>query len=217
VHTNGKARVITEHDEYEADWVVTCAGLYSDRISEAGNELRVIPFRGSYYVLSARASDLVRSLIYPVPNPQFPFLGVHFTRTIGDNVLVGPNAVLAMAREGYRRRDIDVRELFSTFTYAGFIKFSRRYWQTGLIELIRDLSKRLYLKNIQQYIPDIELEDLLPGPSGVRAQTLGVAGNLLDDFQIKQNGPVIHVQNAPSPAATSSLVIGEYIVDQLKQ
>lgn len=215
VNTSAKARVITADDAYEADRVVTCAGLHSDKISETGDELRIVPFRGSYYVLSQRATERVRALIYPVPDPRFPFLGVHFTRTIRDSVLVGPNAVLAMAREGYRRRDMNPRDLFATITYPGFVKLALRYWRTGLLEWIRDYSKRLYLRHVQQYIPDIELEDLLPGPAGVRAQALDAGGSLLDDFRIKWNGSVIHVQNAPSPAATSSLVIGEYIVDQL--
>jgi len=156
---------------------------------------------------------MTRALIYPVPDPSFPFLGVHFTRVLNGDVWIGPNAVLAFAREGYKRWAINPGELLDTLTYAGFWKLAGRYWRTGLAEMYRDYVKSAYIKLAQRYMPELTIEDTVAGPSGVRAQALDFNGGLLDDFAIKQDGRVIHVQNAPSPAATSSLVIGQTIAD----
>ena len=206
--------LVTSQGEVHTRFVITCAGLYSDTISGERENLRIVPFRGSYYRLVPEKGDLVRALIYPVPDPRFPFLGVHFTRTMYDDVLVGPNAVLAFAREGYDRWRINAKELGNTLTYPGFWKLARRYWKTGSLEMYRDYVKSAYVKLAQQYIPELSPADFLPGRSGVRAQALDRQGNLLDDFQIKTADSVIHIQNAPSPGATSSLFIAQMIVSQ---
>ena len=205
--------LVTTRGDLEARSVVTCAGLYSDKISGAGKELKIVPFRGSYYCLRPDKRHMTRALIYPVPDPSFPFLGVHFTRVLNGDVWIGPNAVLAFAREGYKRWAINPGELLDTLTYAGFWKLAGRYWRTGLAEMYRDYVKSAYIKLAQRYMPELTIEDTVAGPSGVRAQALDFNGGLLDDFAIKQDGRVIHVQNAPSPAATSSLVIGQTIAD----
>lgn len=205
--------LVTTRGDLEARSVVTCAGLYSDKISGAGKELKIVPFRGSYYCLRPDKRHMTRALIYPVPDPSFPFLGVHFTRVLNGDVWIGPNAVLAFAREGYKRWTINPGELLDTLTYAGFWKLAGRYWRTGLAEMYRDYVKSAYIKLAQRYMPELTIEDTVAGPSGVRAQALDFNGGLLDDFAIKQDGRVIHVQNAPSPAATSSLVIGQTIAD----
>lgn len=205
--------VVTSQSEMEARTVITCAGLYSDRIS-GSKDVRIVPFRGSYFRLSPHTEGMVNALIYPVPDPSFPFLGVHFTRTMNEDVLVGPNAVLAFAREGYARSRLHAGELGGTLAYIGFWRVARRFWRTGLQEMYRDYVKSAYLKTAQRYLPDLQSDDLLPGPSGVRAQALDADGGLVDDFKIKRTARVVHVQNAPSPAATSSLPIARYIVDQ---
>jgi L-2-hydroxyglutarate oxidase LhgO len=205
--------LVTARGDLEARSVITCAGLYSDKISAAGKELRIVPFRGSYYCLRPDKRHMTRALIYPVPDPSFPFLGVHFTRVLNGDVWIGPNAVLAFAREGYQRWKINPGELLDTLTYAGFWKLAGRYWRMGLAEMYRDYVKSAYIKLAQRYMPELTIEDTVAGPSGVRAQALDFNGGLLDDFAIKQDGRVIHVQNAPSPAATSSLVIGQTIAD----
>jgi L-2-hydroxyglutarate oxidase LhgO len=202
--------------------LLVCAGLYADRLAAltgAPREPRIVPFRGDYWVLRPPRRYLVRNLIYPVPDPAFPFLGVHFTRRITDGaVWLGPNAVLAFAREGYRRTDLHPRELAEALAYRGFLRLAARYWRTGLEEMLRDYSKRLFLESLQRYVPELVIADLLPGPSGVRAQALDAAGNLVDDFVVNvQEGRIIHVRNAPSPAATSSLAIARLIADQADQ
>ncbi len=209
--------VVTPQGDLSARTVITCAGLYSDKISGADGNFKIVPFRGSYYRLRPEKRDYVRALIYPVPDPSFPFLGVHFTRTMSDDVWVGPNAVLAFAREGYRRGDIKPSELLDALRYPGFRKLARRYWRTGLAEMYRDFVKSAYVKTAQQFIPALQAGDFVAGPSGVRAQALDQTGNLVDDFQIKQGANVIHVQNAPSPAATSSLVIARMIVAEAER
>jgi L-2-hydroxyglutarate oxidase LhgO len=206
--------LLTTQGEIQAQFVITCAGLYSDRISGDRENVRIVPFRGSYYSLSPEKRDWVRALIYPVPDPRFPFLGVHFTRTMDDDVLVGPNAVLAFAREGYTRWNINPGELAETLTYPGFWKLAKNYWKMGALEMYRDFVKAAYVKTAQRYIPELEIADFLPGRSGVRAQALDRNGVMVDDFRIKSGGNVIHVQNAPSPAATSSLIIAQTIVTQ---
>jgi L-2-hydroxyglutarate oxidase LhgO len=196
--------------------LINCAGLYADRVAEMMGEkidVRIIPFRGEYYTLRPESQHLVKGLIYPVPDPRFPFLGVHYTRNIHGHVEAGPNAVLALKREGYRKRDIDLGESWETFTFSGFWKMSRRHWKTGLGEMYRSYSKRVFVRDLQRLLPEIQEKDLAPGGAGVRAQAISRGGALLDDFNILRGREAVHVLNAPSPGATSSLSIGAYIVD----
>ncbi|HEY6929863.1 MAG TPA: L-2-hydroxyglutarate oxidase [Thermoanaerobaculia bacterium] len=196
--------------------VVTCAGLQSDRVAAmtgaAGDE-RIVPFRGDYYTLKPGARHLVRGLIYPVPDPGFPFLGVHFTRTISDEVLAGPNAVLAFAREGYRRSDVSLPDLFQTVAFSGFRRLARKHWRTGLAEMRRDWSRRAFADALRRYVPALNNMDIVFGPSGVRAQSLAADGTMVDDFSIGESPHVLHVRNAPSPAATASLAIGRELAE----
>jgi len=178
----------------------------------AGGE-RIIPFRGDYYTLTPEARRLVRALVYPVPDTRFPFLGVHFTKTIHGDVLAGPNAVLAFAREGYKRTDFSAADLFQTLTYSGFRKLARKFWKPGLREMWRDWSKRAFTVELARYVPEIRGADLIFGPSGVRAQSLAADGTLVDDFSIGEGPHVLHVRNAPSPAATASLAIGRELAE----
>lgn len=199
--------------------VVVCAGLQSDRLTGAPGErqeLRIVPFRGDYYVLRPEARDLTRSMIYPVPDPRFPFLGVHFTRQIDGRVVAGPNAVLALSREGYGRLRIRLNDTWSTLSWPGFWKLARFYWRTGAAEIWRGYVKTAYLRSLQRFVPEVRAEDLLPGPCGIRAQAVAREGGLVDDFVIRRDGPVTHVVNAPSPAATSSLAIAREIVDRVE-
>ncbi len=194
--------------------LVNCAGLYSDvvaRMAGADPGCRIIPFRGEYYHLRPERQDLVRGLIYPVPDPAFPFLGVHFTRTVRGEVEAGPNAVLAFAREGYRLTTIRPGELASTLAYRGFWSLIRRNWRMGTGEMLRSLSKSAFTRSLQRLVPDIRREDLAPGGSGVRAQAVDPDGKLVDDFRIVSSPGAIHVLNAPSPAATASLAIGRHV------
>ena len=214
----GRVVVHTTAGEVEAHHVVACAGLHADRVarlSGAPRDPRIVPFRGDYWVLRPDRRDLARNLIYPVPDPSFPFLGVHFTRRMDDgSVWLGPNAVLAFSREGYGRLDVRPRDLAEALAYRGFQKLAARFWQTGMQEMVRDFSKEAFLKSLQVYIPELTLADLLPGPSGVRAQALGSDGALVDDFVFNTQGnKIVHVRNAPSPGATSSLAIGRMIAD----
>jgi L-2-hydroxyglutarate oxidase len=191
--------------------LVTCAGLHSDRLAALtghGRGIRIIPFRGDYAVLRPGARRFCRTLVYPVPDPRFPFLGVHLTRRIDGEVWAGPNAVLAYAREGYRRRDVDPREVAGILGDRGFLRLAGRYWRTGAEELVRDLSLRLFLRALRRYTPGLGLGDLAWGPSGIRAQAVRRDGTLVEDFAITGGDRVLHVQNAPSPAATASLAIG---------
>jgi L-2-hydroxyglutarate oxidase LhgO len=196
--------------------MIACAGLWSDRVAamtgDAGQE-RIIPFRGDYYTLRTEAQPLVRGLIYPVPDPRLPFLGVHLTKRIDGAVWAGPNAVLAFSRTGYRRRDLDPIELARILAYRGFLRLAGRYWRTGAAEFWRDLSKRAFHHSLERYVPDLELSDLAPGPSGVRAQALDPDGTLVDDFRLGGSDHVLHVRNAPSPAATASLAIGRELAE----
>jgi len=214
----GRVVLQTPAGEVEAQHVVACAGLHSDRVAEltgAPRDPRIVPFRGDYWVLRPDRRDLARNLIYPVPDPSFPFLGVHFTRRLDDgSVWLGPNAVLAFSREGYRRLDLRPRDLAEAVAYRGFQKLAARFWQTGMQEMVRDFSKEAFLKSLQVYVPELTMADLLPGPSGVRAQALGPDGALVDDFVFNTQGNrIVHVRNAPSPGATSSLAIGRQIAD----
>ncbi len=191
--------------------MVTCAGLHADRVAAMTGDasgIRIVPFRGDYAVLRPEARRFCRALIYPVPDPRFPFLGVHLTRRIDGEVWAGPNAVLAYGREGYRRRDVDVRDLATMLGDRGFLRLAGRHWRTGAVEMARDLSLRLFLRSLRRYTPDLRLADLAWGPSGIRAQAVRRNGTLVEDFAITGGEHVLHVQNAPSPAATASLAIG---------
>ena len=208
----------TSSGEMTAGRVVACAGLHADRVaamSSAPADPAIVPFRGDYWQLRPDRRHLARHLIYPVPDPRFPFLGVHFTRRIEDGaVWLGPNAVLAFAREGYRRRDAMPRDLAETLANPGFLRLAVGYWQMGAMEMYRDLSKRAFVASCRRFIPELTADDVVPGPSGVRAQALSRDGRLVDDFVVNVRGPrMIHVRNAPSPAATSSLAIGRLIAD----
>jgi len=206
--------VQTDGGEIACRNLISAAGLWADRVAamtgDTGED-RIVPFRGDYYELRPKARGLVKGLVYPVPDPRFPFLGVHFTRRFDGAVLAGPNAVLAFARDGYRRRDLDIAELISVLQYPGFIRLAAGYWRTGLGEMWRDVSKRAFLRSLQRYIPTLTDADLTPGPSGVRAQALDRSGHLVDDFKFGGEGRILHVRNAPSPGATSSLAIGRFV------
>lgn len=213
----GKATVITDQRELTCQLVINCAGLYADKITRMTMpeiELQVIPFRGEYYELRPEKQYLVNNLIYPVPNPNFPFLGVHFTRMIGGGIEAGPNAVLAFRREGYSRYDIKFSELWETLSFPGFQQIARKYWRDGLNELYRSYSKSAFVKALQHLIPEIAREDLVRGGAGVRAMACRPDGTLIDDFIFLEKPGVINVCNAPSPAATASLAIGETVAEK---
>ncbi len=213
-------RVRTADDAYELDLLAICAGLQSDRVAQLAGDDRepvIVPFRGEYYRLKPERERLVRGLLYPVPDPAYPFLGVHFTRRIGGGVDVGPNAVLALAREGYRRRDVRLGDLAGTLRSRGFRALARRHWRMGVHELRGSLSKRAFAAEARRYLPEVTAGDLVPAPAGVRAQALDADGSLVDDFRISRIGRVAAVRNAPSPGATSSLAIAEYVVDRVLQ
>ncbi len=196
--------------------LIVCAGLWADDVAaRTGDpaEPRIVPFRGDYYTLTADARSLVRGLIYPVPDPAFPFLGVHLTTRIDGEVWAGPNAVLALARTGYRRRDVSGRDLAATLSYPGFLRLAARHVRMGAAEMWRDISKRAFLQALQRYVPELRGDQLRFGPSGVRAQALDRDGTLVDDFRLGGRGRILHVRNAPSPAATSSLAIGRTLAD----
>lgn len=204
VLATGRGDLVARH-------VIACAGLHADRVAamtgDPGRE-RIVPFRGDYYTLTPDARPLVRGLIYPVPDPRFPFLGIHLTRRVDGEVWAGPNAVLAFAREGYRRRDVDLRDLASALTNRGFLRLVRRYWRTGAAELWRDVSKRAFAAEVRRFVPALRADQLVFGPSGVRAQAIDPDGSMVDDFRLAGGRRVLHVRNAPSPAATAGLAIG---------
>lgn len=212
----GQIVVVTDQTTHAARLLINCAGLYSDRIARLatpGIDIRIIPFRGEYYKLRKESEHLVRNLIYPVPDPNFPFLGVHFTRMMRGGVEAGPNAVLALSREGYRKSDIRVGDLAETLSWPGFRKVAGKYWKTGLGEMYRSFSKAAFTKALQKLIPEVCEDDLVEGGAGVRAQACDRRGGLVDDFLIFEEKQLINVCNAPSPAATSSLSIGESVAD----
>ncbi len=218
VHNGSTVVLESTAGEVEAAHVVNCAGLHCDRMarmSGAKPEAKIVPFRGEYYELKPEKRHLCRNLIYPVPDPSFPFLGVHFTRMVHGGVECGPNAVLAWAREGYRKTDINLYDLCETLTYPGFLRMAARHWKTGLGEMWRSCSKRAFVKALKRLMPEIEPSDLEPAPAGVRAQALTRDGALVDDFLIQESDHVVNVNNAPSPAATASLNIGRLIVERL--
>ena len=216
VRTGKPSTVITIKNTYKADLVINCGGLYSDKLAKMTMkdvDLKIIPFRGEYYELKPEKQHLVKHLIYPVPDPNFPFLGVHFTRMIEGGVEAGPNAVLAYQREGYTKSDVNLAEFVESLSWGGFQKVALKYWKTGLGELYRSYSKAAFTKALQKLIPEIQEDDLVPGGAGVRAQACDRTGGLLDDFKILENEFVVNVCNAPSPAATSSLSIGNTVAD----
>lgn len=213
-------RVSTTAGEFEADFVINCGGLQCDRIGRLAGDrdsTRIVPFRGEYYKLKPESQHLVRNLIYPVPDPKFPFLGVHFTRLIHGGIEAGPNAVLAFAREGYRHTDIRVRDMLGTFTYPGFWRFLLRYPTMCWDEFRRSFSKELFCGSLQRLVPELKITDLMQGGAGVRAQALSPSGELLQDFYFVRQRHALHVLNAPSPAATASLAIGDAVVDQIRE
>jgi L-2-hydroxyglutarate oxidase len=215
---NGRIALASTAGNVEADYLVNCAGLQSDRMAKMSGEktqAKIVPIRGEYYELRPAAYHLCRNLIYPVPDPKFPFLGVHFTRQIHGGVECGPNAVLALAREGYRKTDINLRDVVESFSYIGFLRLAARNWKMGLGEVWRSVSKRAFVAALQRLMPQIRSEHLCPAPAGVRALALQPDGNLVDDFVIQESERIVNVLNAPSPAATASLNVGRLIVEKL--
>ena len=211
---NGEWRISTAAGDQSADFIINCAGLHCDRVSMLAGEpreVRIVPFRGEYYKIRPESQHLVRNLIYPVPDPQFPFLGVHFTRLIHGGIEAGPNAVLAFAREGYRKADIKVADLWDALTFSGLWRFLFKHKRMGWEELRRSFTKRLFCESLQRLVPEIRVEDLSPGGAGVRAQAMSPEGSLVQDFCLLHRRRALHVLNAPSPAATASLAIGAEI------
>jgi (S)-2-hydroxyglutarate dehydrogenase len=209
--------VCTEGGDIETKLLINCGGLQADtlaKMTRPKTDIQILPFRGEYYELKKEKQYLVKNLIYPVPNPNFPFLGVHFTRMIHGGIEAGPNAVLAFKREGYNRKDFNIKELGATLLHPGFRKIAVKYWREGLDEMYRSYSKQAFVKALQKLIPDIQMEDVREGGAGVRAQACDAAGNLIDDFLILEHDKIIDVCNAPSPAATASLAIGETIAQR---
>lgn len=210
--------IITQNCSFTSKTFVNCCGLYSDEIAKLSsgyNEIRIVPFRGEYYKIKKEKHNLVKTLIYPVPNPEFPFLGVHFTTLIEGGVEAGPNAVLSFKKEGYEKTSFSFKDTYNTFTWPGFQKVTAKYMKIGLGEFYRSYSKKAFVKALQKLLPEITASDLEKGGSGVRAQAVGRNGKLIDDFVIDSNGKIINVLNAPSPAATSSLSIGETIAEKI--
>lgn len=220
VQNRGQEVVVgTPRGEFVGDWLLNCSGLQCDRVTRLSGQdpgLRICPFKGEYYALKPEAESLCRGLIYPVPDPSFPFLGVHLTRMIYGGVECGPNAVLAFGREAYGKLDLNFRDLLETLTYPGFLRLAGSYWKTGMGEMWRSISKPAFVKAVRRLCPELRQEDLVACPPGIRAQAIRRDGSLEDDFRIVRSGRVINVLNAPSPAATSSLAIGEHIAGLLQ-
>ena len=227
VVTNAKVAEIREHTdrvtivstagEFECRLMINCAGLHSDRVAALGGsklQMRIFPFRGEYFEVKPEGEHLCRSLIYPVPDPQFPFLGVHLTRMILGGLHCGPNAVLAFAREGYRKTDFSFRDMSEVLTYGGFYKLAAKHWRMGCEEMWRSMSKAAFLRALQRLVPDMRDEWLVPSPAGVRAQAVAPDGAMVDDFALDEHPRIVNVLNAPSPAATSSLSIGEWVASR---
>ncbi|MEI7467079.1 MAG: L-2-hydroxyglutarate oxidase [Chloroflexota bacterium] len=219
-HRQNLLNVITSNFELQSKHLINCGGLYADSIGNmmgVTSEIRIIPFRGEYFLIRKEKHNMVRGLIYPVPDPSFPFLGVHFTRVIRDDgigVEAGPNAVFAFAREGYRFSKINLSETADALGFVGFRRLAAKYWRTGLNEMRRSLSKPLFVRSLQRMMPSIQANDLVPGGAGVRAMAIHRSGEMVDDFYIVDSPKALHVLNAPSPAATASFAIGEYIAQQ---
>jgi len=215
---NNQIYIHCNNGEFRSSYLINCAGLYADRIASMAGAvlpLKIVPFRGEYYQIKPSRKDLVKGLIYPVPDPSFPFLGVHFTKRIDGTVEAGPNAVLAFAREGYKKNNFNFKDLLETITYRGFLKLARQYWQVGIGEMHRSFSKDAFTKALKELLPEIRKDDLIKGGSGVRAQAIDKHGKLIDDFSIIRTERALHVCNAPSPGATSSVAIGETISTML--
>ena len=216
----GRQRVSTSHSSYDSKVVVVCAGLQADRLApkmDRNLDLQILPFRGEYFSLKPSAQKLVKNLIYPTPDPAFPFLGVHFTRMIDGSIECGPNAVLALAREGYLKTDFSIRDIWETITWPGFRHVARRHWRTGLGEYKRSIFKSAFVTALQRLVPEITKDDLVPAAAGIRAQACSRDGGLLDDFEIRTIGSTVHICNAPSPAATASLSIGQHVALQVAE
>lgn len=220
IETPGRIIAKTTAGDFSGNFVVNCAGLQSDRVASlagGSSPAKIIPFRGEYYSLTRESAHLCRNLIYPVPDPQFPFLGVHFTRTMSGAIECGPNAVLALAREGYGKADVNIGDLLETVAYSGFRKLALRHWRAGAVEMWRSLSKAAFVKALQRLVPAISATDLLPAASGIRAQAVTPDGSMLDDFYFQETRRIMNVVNAPSPAATASIALGSLIVQRLAQ
>jgi L-2-hydroxyglutarate oxidase len=217
---SGEIVLDTQAGEWGVQYMVNCAGLHSDRVTAMSGhtpDVKIVPFRGEYFELKPQAEHLCRNLIYPVPDPSFPFLGVHFTRMIEGGVECGPNAVLAFAREGYLKSDLNVKDLMETLTYPGFIRLAAKYWRTGFGEMWRSVNKAAFVRALQHLVPAIRAEDLVTAPAGIRAQAIAPDGGMVDDFMIQESDRMVNVCNAPSPGATASLNIGRLIVDKLSK
>jgi (S)-2-hydroxyglutarate dehydrogenase len=213
---NGSVAVETAGESLPARFVVTCAGVQTDRLSASAGS-RIVPFRGDYYELDAEGASLVNGLVYPVPDPAFPFLGVHLTRHVDDSVGAGPNAVLALAREGYRRTSFSPRDAAATLGYPGFWRFAQRHWRIGAAEVWRDVSKRAFVRAVQRYVPELSSSNFSAGDAGIRAQAIGRDGRMHDDFVLERGDRTLDVLSAPSPAATSSLAIGDHLAAIARQ
>ncbi len=215
INTENNLKVLTSDKEtFKSEFLINCAGLFSDTVAILDNikpDLRVVPFRGEYYVISQEKAHLVNNMIYPISDPNLPFLGIHLTKTVDGQIEAGPNAVLAFAKEGYKWSNINVSEFMKIISYKGMWKLGKQYFGTGVSEMYRSLNKKVFLKEILNYIPDVRLSDLKPRVAGVRAQAVSSNGDLIDDFVFEDGNNSLHVLNAPSPAATASLAIGEYI------
>ena len=219
IKTNNDLKILESNNSiFQSEFLINCAGLYSDNIAQLDNiepELRIIPFRGEYFTINEEKSHLVNNMIYPISDPDLPFLGIHLTKTVDNKIEAGPNAVLAFAKEGYDWSKINISEFSKTIFYTGMWKLGRRYFSTGISEMYRSLNKDVFLGEILKYIPDISKKDLTPRIAGVRAQAVGKDGSLIDDFVFERKEQSLHVLNAPSPAATASLAIGEHIVKEI--
>ena len=219
IKTKNDLKILESNNSiFQSEFLINCAGLYSDNIAQLDNvepELRIIPFRGEYFTIAEEKSHLVNNMIYPISDPDLPFLGIHLTKTVDNKIEAGPNAVLAFAKEGYDWSKINIPEFSKTIFYSGMWKLGRRYFSTGISEMYRSLNKDVFLREILKYIPDISKEDITPRIAGVRAQAVGKDGSLIDDFVFERKEQSLHVLNAPSPAATASLAIGEHIVKEI--
>jgi len=219
IKTKNDLKILESNNSiFQSEFLINCAGLYSDNIAQLDNvepELRIIPFRGEYFTIAEEKSHLVNNMIYPISDPDLPFLGIHLTKTVDNKIEAGPNAVLAFAKEGYDWSKINISEFSKTIFYSGMWKLGRRYFSTGISEMYRSLNKDVFLREILKYIPDITKKDLTPRIAGVRAQAVGKDGSLIDDFVFERKEQSLHVLNAPSPAATASLAIGEHIVKEI--
>lgn len=217
---NNVVIIDSDHEQLRTNYLINCAGLYSDHVAESAgirNEIQIVPFRGEYFELTAEAEHMVNGLIYPTPNPAFPFLGVHFTKMVQGNVECGPNAVFAFKREGYDKFSFDLQETIETVNFPGFWKLAKKHWRMGLDEYYRSISKKAFVEGLQKLIPSIQASDLKPAPAGVRAMALTPEGEIVDDFKFAATNKEIHVLNAPSPAATAGLAIGDEILKKANE